>query len=49
MSLLNEEDRGIETGLNVPEAKDRDHDGIFEDGLGDPAAPESSGTGGAGE
>ncbi len=48
MTLLNQEDRGIEAGLNGPEVKDQDRDGVIEDGLGDPAAPEDAGTGGAG-
>ena len=40
MSILNEEDRGIETDPGTPERIDQDQDGIAEDGLGNPAAPE---------
>ncbi len=41
MSILpNQEDRGIETELNGPQRLDQDNDGIIEDGLGNPAAPE---------
>ncbi len=40
MVLPNQEDRGIEAELNGLEAVDQDQDGIIEDGLGNPAAPE---------
>ncbi|MBP9757464.1 MAG: hypothetical protein KBD06_02600 [Candidatus Pacebacteria bacterium] len=49
MTLIpNQEDRGIQSDINDPLSKDRDNDGFVEDGLGNPAAPEDSGTGGAG-
>ncbi len=52
MSLPNEEDRGIHMDLGAPTfppVVDENQDGIIEDGLGNPAEPEDSGTGGAGE
>lgn len=52
MALLNEEDRGIEADLGAPTfpgLPDKNLDGVVEDGLGNPAEPEDSGTGGAGE
>jgi hypothetical protein len=40
MTLPNQEDRGIESDLNGPIRLDQDRDGVVEDGLGNPAAPE---------
>lgn len=51
MSLPNEEDRGIEADIGAPTfppVADVNRDGVIEDGLGNPAAPEDSGTGSAG-
>lgn len=45
MIIPNQEDRGIESDTTDPADKDRDHDGIVEDALGNPAAPEDSGAG----
>lgn len=42
MALFNQEDRGIEQdNQSVSPSIDQDKDGIIEDGLGDPAQPES--------
>ena len=38
--LPNQEDRGIESDIHDPLARDENNDGIVEDGLGNPAAPE---------
>ena len=44
-SLPNQEDRGIESDVHDPQNLDQDNDGVIEDGLGNPAAPEDdSGT-----
>lgn len=40
MSFSHEEDRGIQADPGTPERMDRNNDGIVEDGLGKPAAPE---------
>ncbi len=47
--IPNQEDRGIQSDVNSPLVKDADDDGVIEDGLGNPAAPEDSGSGSAGE
>ncbi len=51
ISLPHEEDRGIQADVGAPTFpphSDENSDGVIEDGLGNPAAPEDSGTGGAG-
>ena len=41
MNILgNQEDRGIQSDVKGPQSLDQDGDGIIEDGLGNPAAPE---------
>ncbi len=40
-----QEDEGIVAGEGTPPERDLDHDGIVDDGLGRPAAPEDDGGG----
>lgn len=42
MTLPNQEDRGIESDISDPQHLDKNMDGVIEDGLGNPAAPEDA-------